>query len=184
MLINEVTVSATNWSLQNIRIRHTIILDDPFPTMPGLGRNTPHTTPEITDYSVGLINGNWTSFSDNTSLPDDEFFRDEAKNKAIVLEIVGDLPGAQDKPPNNVLFICKLNPLTKEKDLEVIFAQCGQVIACNIIRDWKTRESLNYGFIGFDSDIASERAYFKMNNIVIDDRRIKVDFSQSVAHLW
>jgi len=23
-----------------------------------------------------------------------------------------------------------------------------------------------------------------MNNVLIDDRRIKVDFSQSVAHLW
>lgn len=28
------------------------------------------------------------------------------------------------------------------------------------------------------------QAYFKMNNVLIDDRRIKVDFSQSVSHLW
>ena len=102
-------------------------------------------------------------------------------------------------------------------------------------RDWKTGESLNYGFIGFDTEESCEQvcwpvankasahaasrgtgshvlacgcgcpalrgwplliappacglqehlrsdvlhqAYFKMNNVLIDDRRIKVDFSQ------
>ncbi len=40
------------------------------------------------------------------------------------------------------------------------------------------------GFIGFDNEAQCEEAYFKMNNVLIDDRRIKVDFSQSVAHLW
>jgi hypothetical protein len=41
-------------------------------------------------------------------------------------------------------------------------------------------------FLLFDilSDAACEEAYFKMNNVLIDDRRIKVDFSQSVHHLW
>lgn len=34
------------------------------------------------------------------------------------------------------------------------------------------------------SDEACEAAYFKMNNAVIDDRRVRVDFSQSVHHLW
>jgi hypothetical protein len=37
---------------------------------------------------------------------------------------------------------------------------------------------------GMCSDESCEAAYFKMNNAVIDDRRVKVDFSQSVAHLW
>ena len=35
-------------------------------------------------------------------------------------------------------------------------------------------DSLSYAFIGFDTDKASEEAYFKMNNVLIDDRRIKV----------
>jgi peptidyl-prolyl cis-trans isomerase-like 4 len=48
----------------------------------------------------------------------------------------------------------------------------------------KTGDSLNYAFIGFDSEASCEQAYFKMNNVLIDDRRIKVDFSQSVSHLW
>ncbi len=50
----------------------------------------------------------------------------------------------------------------------------GTVTSCDIIRDYKTGDSLCYAFIGFDTDAACEEAYFKMNNVLIDDRRIKV----------
>ncbi|PNX96805.1 peptidyl-prolyl cis-trans isomerase 4-like protein, partial [Trifolium pratense] len=36
----------------------------------------------------------------------------------------------------------------------------------------------------FEDKQACEQAYFKMDNALIDDRRIHVDFSQSVAKLW
>ncbi len=41
----------------------------------------------------------------------------EARNKAVVLEMIGDLPEADAKPPPNMLFICKLNPVTTEEVL-------------------------------------------------------------------
>lgn len=108
----------------------------------------------------------------------------EAKSRAVVLEMIGDLPEADAAPPPNMLFICKLNPVTTEEDLEIIFSRFGKITSCDIIRDWKTGDSLCYGFLGFDTEKACEDAYFKMNNVLIDDRRIKVDFSQSVHHLW
>jgi Mn-containing catalase len=37
----------------------------------------------------------------------------EAMAQALTLEIVGDLPFAEVKPPENVLFVCKLNPVTE-----------------------------------------------------------------------
>lgn len=74
--------------------------------------------------------------------------------------------------------------MTTEEDLEIIFSQCGKVTSCDIIRDFKTGDSLCYGFIGFETDAMAEKAYMKMNNVLIDDRRIKVDFSQSVSHIW
>ena len=40
--------------------------------------------------------------------------------------------------PDNVLFICKLNPITEEKDLEIIFSKFGTIKTCDIVRDWKT----------------------------------------------
>ena len=44
-----------------------------------------------------------------------------AKSRAHVLEILGDLPEADIVPPKNVLFVCQLNPVTQESDLESIF---------------------------------------------------------------
>lgn len=41
----------------------------------------------------------------------------EARAQALTLEIVGDLPYAEVKPPENVLFVCKLNPVTEGQTL-------------------------------------------------------------------
>ena len=53
--------------------------------------------------------------------------------------------------------------------------------SCEVIRDRKTGDSLQYAFVEFEDKDACEKAYFKMDNVLIDDRRIHVDFSQSVA---
>lgn len=66
----------------------------------------------------------------------------EAKNRAHVLEILDDLPQADIEPPKNVLFVCKLNPVTQSDDLDVIFSRFGKVLSCEVIRDWKTNDSL------------------------------------------
>lgn len=50
-----------------------------------------------------------------------------------------------------------------------------------VIRDRKTGDSLQYAFVEFENAKSCEDAYFKMDNVLIDDRRIHVDFSQSVA---
>lgn len=52
----------------------------------------------------------------------------EAKARATILEIVGDLPDAEMAPPENVLFVCKLNPVTGDDDLEIIFNRFGKII--------------------------------------------------------
>lgn len=108
------------------------------------------------------------------------------------------MPDADIKPPDNVLFVCKLNPVTTSEDLEIIFSRFGNIVQyvvivhiqldsltqscrCEVIRDWKTKESLQYAFIEFEAAEQCEEAYFKMNDVLVDDRRIHVDFSQSVA---
>ena len=106
-----------------------------------------------------------------------------AASNALVLEIIGDLPSADVKPPENVLFICKLNSITRSEDLKMIFSRFGRINSCEIIKDRETNSSLGYGFIEFDQKESCEQAYLKMNGVLIDDRRIKVDFSQSVSKL-
>ena len=105
----------------------------------------------------------------------------EAKTRAKLLEIIGDIPDADIKPPENVLFVCKLNPVTTDEDLELIFSRFGKINSCEVIRDKKTGDSLCYAFIDFDREEDCENAFFKMDNVLIDDRRIHVDFSQSVS---
>lgn len=52
----------------------------------------------------------------------------EAKARATILEMVGDLPEADMAPPENVLFVCKLNPVTTDEDLEIIFSRFGKIV--------------------------------------------------------
>ena len=114
----------------------------------------------------------------------EELEKKDAKSRAVVLEMLGDLPDADVKAPENVLFVCKLNPVTDDEDLELIFSRFDPNAKADIIRDPQTNDSLCYAFVEFSTKEQCTEAYFKMNNALIDDRRIKVDFSQSVSHIW
>ena len=109
--------------------------------------------------------------NDYEGLTDDQIAehisKKEAKAQAIVLEMIGDLPDADCAPPENVLFVCKLNPVTTDDDLEIIFSRFGKVVSCEVIRDKKSQESLQYAFVEFEDQKACESAYFKMDNVLI-----------------
>lgn len=68
-----------------------------------------------------------------------------------------------------------------DEDLHLIFSRFGTILSCEIIRDKRTGDSLQYGFIEFENQKDCEQAYFKMQGVLIDDHRIYVDFSQSVS---
>ncbi|RVW24694.1 Peptidyl-prolyl cis-trans isomerase CYP59 [Vitis vinifera] len=115
----------------------------------------------------------------------------EAHSRAVVLESIGDIPDAEIKPPDNVLFVCKLNPVTEvsassliiafigmpsmaialkillpsiliskirceDEDLHTIFSRFGTVISAEIIRDFKTGDSLCYAFIEIEMQIETD----------------------------
>lgn len=169
---------------QDIRINHTVILDDPYDDPSGLV--IPDESPEPTKEQLdsGRI-GAHEEIDDakGKTMEEIEEMIEERELKAgtQILEMVGDIPDADIKPPDNVLFVCKLNPVTQDEDLEIIFGRFGAIKSCEVIRDQKSGESLQYAFIEFENVEDCERAYFKMDNVLIDDRRIHVDFSQSVA---
>jgi peptidyl-prolyl cis-trans isomerase-like 4 len=186
--INKAYVDKENRPFQNIRIKHTIILDDPFDDPEGL--IVPSRSPDpIKDLEYSRLEDDFKvnelfKNKETEEQVKEKLQEHEARNRAIVLEMLEDLPDADVKPPENVLFVCKLNPVTQDDDLELIFSRFGPIKSCQIIRDGKTGESLQYAFIQFEKVEDCERAYFKMNGVIIDERRIKVDFSQSVSKLW
>ena len=68
-----------------------------------------------------------------------------------------------------------------DEDLNTIFSRFGTILSCEVIRDKRTKDSLQYAFIEFEHQKDCEQAYFKMQGVLIDDHRIHVDFSQSVS---
>ncbi|KAK9275091.1 hypothetical protein L1049_022350 [Liquidambar formosana] len=188
--INEAYIDEKGRPYKNIRIKHTYILDDPFDDPSQLIELIPEASPEgkpkdEVDDDVRLED-DWEPMDDQLDAAElEEVIRTkEAHSSAVVLESIGDIPDAEIKPPENVLFVCKLNPVTEDEDLHTIFSRFGTVVSAEVIRDFKTGDSLCYAFIEFETREACEQAYFKMDNALIDDRRIHVDFSQSVSKLW
>merc|ERR1719361_3022086 len=108
----------------------------------------------------------------------------EDNTRELVLTLANDKPDVDLKPPDNVLFVCKLNPVTEDEDLEMIFSRFGKVLSCEIIRDYKTGDSLSYAFIEYETRDICTKAWLEMDNCLIDERRIRVDFCQSVAKMW
>ncbi|CAL5341497.1 unnamed protein product [Camellia sinensis] len=219
--INEAYVDDKSRPYKNIRIKHTYILDDPFDDPSQLSELIPDASPEgkpkdEVENDVRLED-DWVPMDEQLGASElEEILRTkDAHSSAVVLESIGDIPDADIKPPDNVLFVCKLNPVTEDEDLHTIFSRFGTVTSAEVIRDYKTGDSLCYAFIGnvgsdlekgfsqtvsnfftalaklnyhgcqeFETNEACEQAYFKMDNALIDDRRIHVDFSQSVSKLW
>ena len=101
----------------------------------------------------------------------------ETNTRKAVLEILEDLPDQEVEPPKNVLFVCKMNPVTQDHDLKLIFSRFGPIKTCEVIRDWKTGDSLQYAFIEFETEEQCIEAYTRMEGVSIDERRIHVDFS-------
>ncbi|KAL9121553.1 MAG: hypothetical protein Q9187_001887 [Circinaria calcarea] len=182
--INDAFSDEKGRPLKDIRIRHTLILDDPYPDPQGLVEPPESPLPSKAQLATVRI-------ADDEELDDDvdeealEKLRREreARAQALTLEMVGDLPFAEVKPPENILFVCKLNPVTQDDDLDLIFSRFGKILSCEVIRDKRTGDSLQYAFIEFENQKDCEQAYFKMQGVLIDDHRIHVDFSQSVSKL-
>ncbi len=122
-------------------IRHTIILEDPFDDPPELAEHIPPQSPEpVFAAEPGRLEEDWVAPEETRDADEVEASNraNEAANRAVVLEMIGDLPDADVKPPSNMLFVCKLNPVTTDEDLEIVFSRFGHVTSCDVIKDWKT----------------------------------------------
>lgn len=180
--INAALADDSGRPYRDIRIKHTIIIDDPFPDPPGLQipDRSPVPTPDMLKSArIG---------EDEEIVPDEDPAQtekrqraEEAKARALTLEMVGDLPFAEIRPPENILFVCKLNAVTRDDDLDLIFSRFGTILrcvglktyfffldrglrtdvpspnpSCEVVRDKKTGDSLCYAFIEFDNKESCE----------------------------
>lgn len=184
--LNEAICDSNHRPYKDIRITHTVVLEDPFEDPRGFRVPSRSPSPSKERLQGGRIaaDEDIDDYQGKTEAEINEMIAEkEAKARATILEIVGDIPDVDAAPPENVLFVCKLNPVTTEDDLMIIFSRFGKIVSAEVIRDRISGDSLQYAFIEFDDKKSCEEAYFKMDNVLIDDRRIHVDFSQSVSKI-
>lgn len=182
--INTAFIDDSGRPLQDIRLLHTVVLDDPYDDPPGVVEPPQSPVPSAEQRATVRIAYDEVLEENNDPEQLEKIRRErEARAQALTLELIGDLPFAEVTPPEQILFVCKLNPVTRDEDLELIFSRFGKILSCEVIRDKKTGDSLQYAFIEFGNKEDCERAYFKMQGVLIDDHRIHVDFSQSVSKL-
>lgn len=184
-LINNIVCGEKAKPLQKVWIKSAVVEEDPFDDPAGLRipeqiRASPGFTEFLGVDAAEVLEKEGDVPAEELEL---QRKRQEAAARALTLEMIGDLPSADVKPPENVLFVCKLNPLTEDEDLKMVFSRFGTILSCEIIRDRETGNSLGYAFIEFEEIESCEQAYLKMDKVLLDDRRIHVDFSQSVSRL-
>nr|CDM81178.1 unnamed protein product [Triticum aestivum] len=168
---------------EGLNNKHTYVLDDPFDDPPQLAELIPTNSP------VGKPRDEIAE--QRSEVPFDEQLEemtcseDALSNNVVIVSCDhcgGHIPGVEQA--DNVLYVSELNPITQDEDLRTIFSRFGTVTSAEIIRDSKTGDSLCYAFIEFEAKEACERAYCKMENSLIHDRRIQVYFTVGVPKLW
>lgn len=164
--MNEAFCDDKGRPFRDIRIKHTVVLDDPFPDPEGLQvpDESPLPTKEQTESMRIADDEDIEEMGDPEEIEKRARER-EAKAHALTLEMIGDLPFAEVKPPENVLFVCKLNPVTRDEDLEMIFSRFGAIHSCEIIRDRQTGESLSYAFVEFENKEDAEEVNISKRSI-------------------
>jgi peptidyl-prolyl cis-trans isomerase-like 4 len=111
--INDAFCDEKGRPLVDIRIKHTVILDDPYPDPEGLVEPPKSPLPSKAQLATVRIGEDDKLEEDGDAEAVEKARRErEARAQALTLEMVGDLPFAEVKPPENVLFVCKLNPVT------------------------------------------------------------------------
>ena len=112
--INDAFIDSKGRPLKDIRIRHTVILDDPYDDPQGLVEPEKSPLPSKAQLATVMIADDEDLDKDVDEATLEKLRRErEARAQALTLEMVGDLPFAEVKPPENVLFVCKLNPVTQ-----------------------------------------------------------------------
>ena len=166
--LNDAICDVQGRPYKDIRITHTVVLEDPFNNPRGFREpsRSPSPTPERLQNGRIAADEDIDDMEGKTEQEINEMIADkEAKARATILEIVGDLPDADCAPPENVLFVCKLNPVTTDDDLTIIFSRFGKIKNAEVIRDRLTGDSLQYAFIEFDDKKSCEEAYLSLIHI-------------------
>ena len=79
----------------------------------------------------------------------------------------------------NKLFVGGISWNLDSEDLKEAFAEFGEVLSANIIKDRETQKSRGFGFVEYGTVEEATAAKEAMDGKELDGRSIKVDFDQA-----
>lgn len=147
-----------------VYLLHAHVLHDPFEDPEGLLLHKLDPRPSPSQIAYYMQQDNSSHEASETNI------------EALALELVGDIKDYKLKPSPTTLFVARLNPITTEESLEIIFARFGPVNKVSIFEGEKSR----YAFVEFSEKSSTEAAYLALHeSCFIDGHKVVVDFSQS-----
>ncbi|OEU09973.1 hypothetical protein FRACYDRAFT_162037, partial [Fragilariopsis cylindrus CCMP1102] len=142
--MNSAYCDANGRPYADVRVIRALVIDDPFDDPTGMDQLLYERPPEeIVETRIRADQIDDDNADDEIDLEkirkqEEERYKREDKSRAVVLEMLGDLPSADMTAPENVLFVCKLNPVTEDDDLDLIFSRFDEKVKADIVRDSKT----------------------------------------------
>ncbi|HSM72678.1 MAG TPA: RNA-binding protein [Anaerolineales bacterium] len=76
------------------------------------------------------------------------------------------------------LYVGNLSKSTTQDDLNVLFAQAGEVIAAEVIRDRKSGDSRGFAFVTMSAQSEADKAVSMFNAYSLSDNTLKVSLAK------
>jgi RNA recognition motif-containing protein len=73
------------------------------------------------------------------------------------------------------LYVGNVSFNTMEDDLNKLFAECGNVVRCNLIADKYTGRSRGFAFVEMATDAEAQAAIEKLNGKELDGRALRIN---------
>lgn len=98
---------------------------------------------------------------------------DISRQRALALEIIGDVSDHTVEPLPRTIFVARLAPQTLANALEVVFGRFGSVRQVTM--------KLGFAFVEYDQAASADAAVSHFHSVggVVDGRELRVDYSQS-----
>ena len=79
------------------------------------------------------------------------------------------------------VYIGKMSFVTTEDPLKNAFAQYGNVLSAEVIRDKVTEQSKGFGFVEMETEEDAKKAIAGLNGKDLEGRRLRVNFAEEKA---
>jgi RNA recognition motif-containing protein len=76
------------------------------------------------------------------------------------------------------LYVGNLSKSTTQEELNVLFAQAGEVTAAQVVKDRKSGESKGYAFITMSAQSEADKAVSLFNTYSLSDHALKVSLAK------